>query len=418
MDAARVENAEVNMKWSTLVTRELFQRKKRLITSGLAIILGIAVIVSINNIMTYSEYAVSQELDALGNNILILPQNTTLENYYNADLQGGELPEEYVTTLAMSNLEGLDNVSPKLSIPVEVGDKKVTLTGIMPKSEFAAKASWKGAGIFSRPKGCGNVEDVLGLVKKPAKETLVRKRVIENLEAHEVLCGADVAECLNVKEGDEIALLGKNFHVTAVLPQTGTIDDSRIFSHLHTVQQLSGKESIVNAIEVVGCCEQISKGLVAKISPLVPGAKVVTITQIIDTQINTNSMMKRLSQLFLVIIIVIGGATIANDMYGNVSDRRKEIGTLMAMGASSKMVQRIFLQKAVILGLIGGIGGYFIGTIAALFLGPIIAGIPVLPMPLLFPIAIVLSLAINITASYLPARSAAKLDPSIALQEV
>ena len=147
-------------------------------------------------------------------------------------------------------------------------------------------------------------------------------------------------------------MLDSPFKVSAVLPQTGTIDDSRIFAHLHTVQDLTGKGAVVNAIEVVGCCEQISKGLVAKISTLIPDAKVITISQIVDTQVRTNQLMRSLSTLFLVIIIAIGGASIANDMYNNVYERKKEIGTLVALGASSSTVLKVFLLKAFILGII------------------------------------------------------------------
>lgn len=406
------------MKWNTLVFRELVQRKNKLMTSGLAIILGIAVIVTINNIATYSEKAVAKELDALGANVLILPLEANLVDYYSADLQSGELPEEYVTLLTTSNLEGLDNLSPKLSMPVQVNSRQVTLTGILPKNEFQSKACWQGAGIFSRPKSCGNVNDIFGLTNQTPKETLVRKRVIETLESNEVLVGSDAAQKLNLQEGDEVDILGTLFKISAILPQTGTIDDSRIFAHLHTVQDLTGKEAVVNAIEVVGCCEQISKGLVAKINNLIPDAKVVTISQIVDTQVRTNQLMKSLSTLFLVIMIAIGGASIANDMYNNVYERKKEIGTLVALGASSSTVLKIFLLKAFVLGLIGGVGGYLLGTFMALVLGPLIAGVPVLPMLHLLPLALGLSIAIALIASYFPARYATRLDPCIVLQEI
>lgn len=406
------------MNWNTLVYRELVQRKNKLITSGLAIILGIAVIVTINTITTYSEKAISKELDALGANILILPQEATLVDYYSADLQAGEIPEEYVTLLTTSNLEGLDNLSPKLSVPVNVGGKQVTLTGILPKNEFQSKASWQGAGIFSRPKSCGNVDDIFGLSQKAPKETLVRKRVIENLESDEILVGSDMASKLHLNEGEEIAMLDKPFKVSAILPQTGTVDDSRIFAHLHTVQDLTGKGAVVNAIEVVGCCEQISKGLVAKINYLIPDAKVITISQIVDTQVKTNQLMRNLSTLFLAIIIAIGGASIANDMYNNVYERRKEIGTLVALGANSSVVLKVFLKKALLLGVLGGVGGYIIGTIIAVVLGPLVAGVPVLPIPYLFFTAVALSVCIALVASYFPARYAARLDPCTALQEI
>ncbi len=406
------------MKLNTLVFREIVKRKNKLVTSGLAIILGIAVIVTINTLATYSEKAVAKELDALGANVLILHPDATLVDYYSADLQTGELPEEYVTLLTTSNLEGLDNLSPKLSVPVNINDTQVTLTGILPKNEFESKASWQGAGIFSRPKSCGNVADIFGLTNKPPKETLVRKRVIENLESDEVLVGSDIARKLKLQEGHEIAMLDSSFKVSAVLPQTGTVDDSRIFAHLHTVQDLTGKGAVVNAIEVVGCCEQISKGLIAKINNLIPDAKVITISQIVDTQVRTNQLMKSLSTLFLVIIIGIGGASIANDMYNNVYERKREIGTLVALGASSSTVLKVFLLKALVLGIIGGIGGYLLGTILAIILGPLVAGVPVLPLWHLFPLSLTLSIAMTLIASYFPARYATRLDPSIVLQEL
>jgi len=406
------------MRMRTLVLREIFERKSQLLTSLLAILLGITVIVSIKNITFYSEKAVAREMDSLGANVLVLPKSVTLQDYYAADMQGDVIPEEYVTQLAMSDLQGLDNLSPKLSLPVEVRGKKYTLTGILPKSEFQAKAAWRGAGIFSRPIGCGAAAGVPGAGQPEDKRTLVRKRVIDNLDSKEVLVGADVAAALSLKEGDSVELLGQTFGVTAVLPQTGTVDDSRIFAHLHTVQDLSGKGPVINAIEVVGCCQEISNGLVEKINRLLPDAKVVTITQIVESQFKMNQLMSRLSTIFLVIIVLVGGASIANYMYANVFERRREIGTLMALGADSFLVLRIFLLKALLLGLAGGVGGYLLGTALAVAMGPHLAGVRVLPMPILALWAVVISVGLTLAASYFPARRAARLDPCATLQEI
>jgi len=402
------------MRIQTLVWREIFERKSQLLTSFIAILLGITVIVSIKNISHYSEMAVAREMDSLGANVLVLPKGATLQDYYASDMQGDTIPEEYVEQLALSDLAGLDNVSPKLSVPVELQGKTFTLTGILPKSEFQAKAAWAGAGIFSRPIGCGAS---VGMMGSEDKKTLARKRVIDTLENDEVLVGADVAAKLGIQEAETLEVLGRTFSVTAVLPQTGTVDDSRIFAHLHVVQDLSKKGPVVNAIEVIGCCQEISKGLVQKINQLLPDAKVVTITQIADAQIRINQMMSRLSLMFLVIIVFVGGASIANYMYANVFERRREIGTLMALGAESSLVLRIFLLKALLLGVAGGLGGFAIGTVAAVILGPRLAGVPVLPMPLLALWAVVISSGIALVASYFPARRAARLDPCATFQE-
>ncbi len=405
------------MNLRTLVWRELFERKSQMLTCLLAILLGITALVAIKNVTYFSEKAVAREMDSLGANVLVLPKSVTLQDYYSADLHGEVLPEEYVLRLTMSDIQGVDNLSPKLNVPVELDGRKYSFTGILPKSEFQAKAAWAGAGIFSRPKGCGAIDGITD-AEPEDKRSIVRNRVIKDLGDHEILIGSDVSRLKEIAEDDSLTLLGEAFNVVAVLPETGTVDDSRIFGHLHTVQRLSGKGEVVNCIEIVGCCKEISAGLVGNVNELLPDAKVVTVKQIVATQQNVNHMMERLSWIFLVIIVVVGGAAIANYMYSNVFQRRREIGTLMALGAESGVVLRIFLLKGFLLGLVGGVGGFAIGTILAITLGPKFAGVPVFPMPTLAFWAVGISLAITLAASYFPARSAVRLDPVATFQEV
>jgi putative ABC transport system permease protein len=405
------------MTLRTLVWRELFERKSQMLTCFLAIFLGITTVVAIRNVTHYSEKAVALEMDNLGANVLVLPKSATLQDYYSADMNEETIPEEYVMRLAMSDIQGVDNLSPKLCVPVDLQGKQFALTGILPKSEFQAKAAWGGAGIFSRPIGCG-VVDVAAEAEPDDKKIQVRKQVIKDLGSHEILIGPDVANSLGIKESDSLTLLGEEFSVVAVLPETGTIDDSRIFAHLHTVQRLSGKDAVVNCIEIIGCCKEIRAGLVDNVNKLLPDAKVVTVKQVVATQQNVNDMMGRLSLIFLVIIVVVGGAGIANYMYANVFERRREIGTLMALGAESGLVLRIFLAKALLLGLAGGIGGFVVGTTLAVTLGPRLAGVTVLPMPVLALWAVGISTGIALAASFFPARRAARLDPVATFQEI
>lgn len=405
------------MNLRTLVWRELFERKSQMLTITVGILLGITTVIAIKNITYYSEKAVARELDSLGANVLVLPKGVSLQDYYAADMQDEVIPEEYVMRLTMSELQGVDNLSPKLSVPIALAGRNWSLTGILPKSEFQAKAAWAGAGVFSRPVGCGAID----VGNEPAledKKTLVRKRVIKDLAEHDALVGADAAATLGIAEGGSLTMFGEPFSVVAVLPETGTVDDSRIFAHLHTVQRLSGRGAEVNCIEIVGCCKEIAAGLVAGVNKLLPDAKVVTVKQVVDTQISVNRMMERLSQIFVAIIIVIGGAGIANYMFANVSERRREIGTLMALGAESSLVSRIFLTKALLLGLVGGVGGFLIGTVLAVTLGPKLAGVTVLPMPLLSLWAVLISVGVALLASYIPARRAARLDPVTTFREI
>jgi putative ABC transport system permease protein len=404
------------MRTWTLVWKEMRERPVALATCLLAIVLGVTALVAVRTVTAHSELAVARELDALGANVLILPKAVTLQDYYAADMHGETLPEEYVTRITLSKLQGVDNLSPKLCVPTTLKGQPVTLTGILPKSEFQAKAAWGGAGVFSRPTGCG-VEGVPSEAPADPK-SLARKRVIETLGEREALVGAEVAARHGLKEGDTAAFFGQTFTVLAVLPVTGTVDDARVFAHLHAVQSLSGKGEVVNVIEVVGCCKQIAGGLVDNLSGLLPEAKVVTIAQVVQTQQNVNRLMEKMSLIFLAVLLSVGGAAMAGTFYANVSERRKEIGTLMALGATPDVVGSLFVGKALLLGLVGGVVGFLLGSAAAMWLGPQLANVAVRPVPALACVALVVSVFVTLLASLLPVWRATRLDPCVCFREV
>jgi putative ABC transport system permease protein len=394
-----------------LVKKEMFERKTQLMTSFLAIFLGISVIVAVRNINIFSEKIVSDQLSSLGANIMILPKSMNIQNYYNADLNNETIPEDYINILADSSLSGVENFSPKLSSKVQLSGKDYILTGILPVNEIKAKQSWEGKGIFSNPATCG--------IKTPVtQQTQVRRNIIDELGENEALIGFDVSQTLGIVQDQEISVNDKKFKVISTLPMTGTIDDTRIFVNLKTAQEMTGNIGRISAIEVVGCCQEISKGLINEINRMVPDAKVITITQIVDTQIKMNKTMSDLSLLLLILIMLIGGATIANYMFTNVFERRKELGTLLAMGASSSMITYMLMIKALFLGVFGGIAGYLIGSGIAMALGPSITGGSVTPLWNLGLLALAIAVLTSIIASIIPAFKAANVDPTVILQEV
>jgi len=403
------------MTLTKLVWRELFERKRQMLMCFTAILLGITVVVAIKSITHFSEKAVSENMEALGANLLILPKNATLQDYYAANTDSEYMmSDKLVDKLTMAGITGLENMSPKLNISADVNGRQIAVTGILPKSELQAKASWGNMNVFTTGAKCS-----VSSQKSEAVKTLERKRTINELKANEVLLGTDIASSMQLAEGDTVTIKGKSFAVTGILPETGTIDDSRIFAHLSSIQNLSDSKGKLSVIEVSGCCSEIAKGMVGKLEELLPAStKVVTITQVVATQQNINNTMANLSLIFLIIIIFVGGAGIANYMYANVTERQAEIGTLMAIGAQSGFILKAFLLKSLILGLAGGIGGYLLGTLIAVILGPQIAGVNVVPMLNLAAWSLIISLSVTVLASFFPARYAARLDPVITLQEV
>jgi len=400
-----------------LVWLELGQRKTQLISGILAITLGIGVIVAIRSISVVSEKAVAINLDNLGANIMVLPQGASVDNYYAADIDAPTFPEEYVERIVTSELSGVDNLSPKLTRRIDINGQKLVLTGILPKNELASKPIWQNSGLFGAElkAACGPSpsNETLGL-----KDEKLQRKSIDSLGMTDCLIGSNVATRLRVKEGDEITVSGTQLKIGKVLSETGTIDDDRIFAHLHTVQNLLGIQGQVSAIEIMGCCNAISDGLLGKLRNILPDTKITTIGQIVSTQIKTNKLMNQISLIILIIIVFVGGISIGNYMWANVNERKREIGILRMIGYPKSSIYSILMLKAAIMGLIGGVIGFFAGVLIAWFLGPYIAGINIAPIPILLLWSVGISILISLIGSVLPAWFAARFEPYSNMQEV
>lgn len=168
------------MKLHTLIFKEILQRNNQLISSLLAIVLGIAIVVGINNITIFSEKAVSEELGALGANILILPKSSSVQDYYSADFEKQVIPESYLQRLLNSKITGIENLSPKLSMETKVQGHDVILTGILPQNEFTSNALWQGNfGVFTKGHACTAPVKIPGV---DDNKKLTQKRVIKDLD--------------------------------------------------------------------------------------------------------------------------------------------------------------------------------------------------------------------------------------------
>lgn len=400
-----------------LVWIEFKQHKSQLISGLLAITLGIAVIVGIRSISVVSEKAVAVNLDNLGANILVLPQASNVDNYYSADIDAPTIPEEYVDRIVSSNLQGVDNLSPKLTRRTKIGNENVVLTGILPKNEITSKPMWQQSGLLGNDLMASCAPDNSANVELGYKDDKLQRKVIDSLAADECLIGSAMAIKLNVKEGSSIDILGEKFIVKRVINETGTIDDDRVFIHLRKAQELLNIPGQVSAIEIMGCCNAISEGLLGKLRNVLPDTKITTIGQIVSTQIQTNKMMNKVSLIFLIIIIFVGGISIGNFMWANINERRKEIGMFRMIGFSKGVIYYMLLSKAFILGIIGGIVGYLLGTIAGMWLGPELAGLSVNPLPELIGISLLISVGVSILGSLLPAYLAGRIEPFSNMQE-
>lgn len=399
-----------------LVWIELWTKKSQLVSSLMAIVIGIGVIVGIRTINVYSEKAVAVKLDNLGANILVLPQAASIDDYYTSDIDAPTIPMEYIEKILTSDIKGVDNLSPKLTRRITIGNKKFVLTGIQPKNEIASKPLWQTTGFGKELQASCAPSNNVNTSHGYEDEKLKRKGV-DSLRYSECLLGAQVAKVLNLKVNDKLKIQDKELTVAKLLDETGTVDDDRIFVNLKAAQEILGIENQISAIEIMGCCNAISDGLLGKLRNILPDTRITTINQIVSTQIETNKMMNKTSIIFLIIILFVGSISIGNYMWANVNERRKEIGILRMIGTLKSEIYKILLVKAFILGLIGGILGYCLGTISAYYMGPLFAQIQVSPIPIFILWAVLISIGISILGSVLPAYFAAKIEPFSNMQE-
>ena len=145
----------------------------------------------------------------------------------------------------------------------------------------------------------------------------------------------------------------------------------------------------------------------------------------VDQILNAVSM---LITIIALISLVVGGIGIANIMYATVTERTREIGTMMAIGAKRRFILQLFLFQSIIIGFLGGILGCVLGAsgsaIVVDFLGKYIeelaGGAYSGAMMVLYSwdwviISLFFGIAIGTVAGVLPAIKAAKMDPVVAL---
>jgi putative ABC transport system permease protein len=102
-------------------------------------------------------------------------------------------------------------------------------------------------------------------------------------------------------------------------------------------------------------------------------------------------------------------------MLVSVTERTREIGIRLAIGAREGDVLRQFLIEAMVLSIMGGLAGIVLGIVCSMAAARLL-DIPFVFDPLIVAVAIVFAAAIGIAFGYLPARRAARLDPIEALR--
>jgi len=136
---------------------------------------------------------------------------------------------------------------------------------------------------------------------------------------------------------------------------------------------------------------------------------------VIKARVESSNTLSLLLIAVASVSLLVGGIGIMNVMLVSVTERTREIGIRMAVGATEGNVRLQFLGEAVTLSLLGGLMGVFLGVIGSYVIG-LLLGWPMLISPQAIVTAAAFAVAVGIIFGYYPAHKAAALDPIVALR--
>ncbi len=248
---------------------------------------------------------------------------------------------------------------------------------------------------------------------------------LENTDSG-IILGSGIAEKLSLKKNDRVQVAtstGKLFPLKIVgIYQSGIadLDNIQSFATIKTVQRILGEpENYITDINVK--LYDIANALpLAQTMEQQFNVKAVDINTA-NAQFETGSSIRNLiTYAVSITLLIVAGFGIYNILNMLIYEKMKDIAILKATGFSGKDVQLIFMSQALIIGIIGGIVGLFLGFLLSSIIDNIPFETQALPTITTYPInfriwhyyiGIIFALLSTFFAGYLPSLKAKKIDP-------
>ncbi|MEX0939342.1 MAG: FtsX-like permease family protein [Pirellulales bacterium] len=359
----------------------------------------------------------------MGFNLMIMHQDTNMADFWAADFTTADMPQDYVQKLADEpSLTLITHLVASLQKKIEWNDRSVLLVGYLPET-----TQWH----RERKSPMGY-----------------------NIEAGTVLLGHELG--IGREVGEKVDVLGKELTVARILPQQGSKEDIVIAVHLDDAQAMLDKQGRVTQILALGCrCsgERLPQ-IRGQLSSVLPDTQIIEFRSIavaraeqrdlvrdqrqaiinnmarerVETQemmasqfSQTQGLLETLASVVSPLVVLISAVWVGLLALSNVRERRQEIGLLRALGKGTSRIAGLFLGRAVLLGVLGAVIGFFAGVALAKLLGAL-PDLGVTPQYLsanwqLFVATLIGAPLLSALASYLPTLMAVVQDPAVVLQD-
>ena len=343
------------------------------------------------------ERELESQFDEYGANIVITPHTDNLSlTYGGVNLTGivtnvqEILADEVARIYTIPNKQNIRAVSPKLigtgrvSAGGEVWD--ALIVGVNFEEESKIKAWWSLDGDY------------------PAAD-------------REILVGATAAKKMQLSVGSAVQVSGRELTVAGILLATGSQDDSAILAPMAFVEDLLQKPGKVSLVEVSALCSDCPiDDLVAQISVVLPDADVQAVRQVMEQRMQVVRQFGRFAVSIFGVLTMMCGLFIFATITGAVTERRREIGVMRAIGFSGAHIIQVVLTEALILGVIAGVAGIAIAIPVLNFVIPVLTdvGTVVYDIPLIL-MSFGALLLLAVLSAVTPALRASRFDPVAAI---
>ncbi|RFB94696.1 multidrug ABC transporter substrate-binding protein [Rhizobium leguminosarum bv. trifolii] len=391
-----------------LALRAISRNMLRSFLTVLGVVIGVAAVIALVTIGNGTTAQVSTELSRLGTNMLFVRPGQFGPGRASSEAKRFSVKDVAAIRDQISGLRAVAPLNQSTATVISGGQNHSTSVSGTTNDYFVAQ-DWNLA---------------LGRNFTPAEERGQSRCIIGETVRSQLFGAADPI-------GQQIRVGKVSCPVIGVLAKRGqsgmgTDQDDVVIMPVKVFQRrISGNSNvpqiIISASDGVSTAKVQSdvEDLLRERRKIIPGRQddfnVNDMTQIADAMTGTTTLLTGLLGAVAAISLLVGGIGIMNIMLVSVTERTREIGIRLAIGALENQVLTQFLVEAVALSLFGGITGIALGLslglVAVTFLK-----VPFVFSPMMVAVAFLFSAAIGMIFGYFPARRAAQLNPIEALR--
>ncbi len=414
-----------------LLGKSLKNRKGKVAIAVIAVLLGAAIPSAMLTVSNDVSEKVGYEFRKYGANLIIVPESDTIEVGFPGLGFGSVTEQRYIKESDLWKIKSIlwrNNVlgyAPFLYQVVEAAPdgetegQRVVLGGTYFSKEVLIEEPYSPNDDTTFKTGVKRINPWWAVegswVTDPDDNisSMVGRNVADKM-------GLDIGDTFSVKYYENANGEG-NFSVKELIVSgivtTNGFEDDQILVNLQVAQNLSGRADKVHSVQVSALCNECPVDVFAsEIEEKIPYAEAKTVKQLVNAEMGILEKVEKMMFLVSIVALLASALGVSATMTTSVMERQKEIGLMKSIGAENRKIASLFMSEAGIIGIIGGIMGFFIGILLARFIGLSVFDSTISPDYRLLPLVTAIAIFVALIASLIPVRRAMKIRPIVVLR--